>query len=1040
MASPRRRASAAPESPTFGDTFSGTRTMGSPRTLNSTRKSGGGARPDGNATNVRVMVRVRPFSTSEIDQVTSSGGYLQSMIDMPRSDQVQVLDHEKDYVPIKAFNFDSVLWSIPAHQQQSPTGFADQERVYIDTGAIALDAAWEGMNSCIFAYGQTGSGKTHTMMGDPAQIAGGEGCADDLLGLIPRLCRQLFSECAERQEQASRVSIRKSVELDVSFIEIYNEQVKDLLVGAPGKHFVRDAGRFKKKEEEKEDGVERYKAPVDAAALFRRDSGRGMKKEADNTLQVREHPTEGPQVAGVCVYQPASYTEIIELINYGNRERHVAATKMNDRSSRSHAMFRITLRQLSHLEVERAGIGGPKVETSERHANLNLVDLAGSENTKKSGAKGTTMVEAQKINLSLTTLRRCIDALIDKKPQASIPYRDSTLTWLLRQNLGGNSKCFMLATVSPHFLNAHESIRTLEYAMKARTIVNQVRVNEDDTAKMLRDLERRLEDKQKQLLEECATSEQRSELVKELSEAQQHRDELQSRVNDMHRTWEEQQKQIEQVRAQKAIDFFRHARVFGQQAKQLSAVAKEAERQESELARFHEAASSAGHHDIDEMAASLLTNRQEVEQLLRHADQMKQKQAKLQEKERELEQQHERERTELHARIENLLSQQRAEKARGDATLAEVKAAEDGRVQQLAEWYENNSAQMKERHKKQLGQVRTESEELLARLQHDEERRLNRKVQQMTVQLENYRSQVRAERERSAKRMRAVQDAEMSLRNKLAQLRSDREQVEQELAIVRSTTQGSVADLSERLRAESNAAKELEARLQDTEQRTKEDAETGAENAEELREAAEQSTAEAERDRQELARVRALIQRREQACAEPCKKVMEYLSIVESGELPESWTMSDFRQMVDEFTKFRRAVISSRSIPVSAGGYSRPPQVRRSGGLPARVQADAVDGYTAADQVSVSADHATPAAPESPTEEPAPVPPPPSGSKGKGKRQSPSATRSAGRAATPHTSRTSARRSGSRTSGSATARGSVSRSYGQRRNPELSAR
>eukprot|EP01062_Namystynia_karyoxenos_P057813 TRINITY_DN489_c0_g4_i1.p1 TRINITY_DN489_c0_g4~~TRINITY_DN489_c0_g4_i1.p1 ORF type:complete len:1045 (+),score=407.62 TRINITY_DN489_c0_g4_i1:151-3285(+) len=916
------------------------------------KKPVSGPSADATSTNVRVMVRVRPFSSSEIALVKQTpGAYLQSVIDMPRADQVQVLDHEKNYTPMKAFNFDTVLWSVLPEQQKSPCGFADQERVYWETGAIALDAAWEGMNSCIFAYGQTGSGKTHTMMGDPSQIAGGDGCADDQLGVIPRLCRQLYIEMEDRQEHASRVGIRKSVELECTFIEIYNERVTDLLVGAPGTHYVRDGTRFKAKDTEATKGT--YQAPTDAANLFRRDSGR---KKEDDKLQVREHPTEGPQIAGVTVYQPSSYRDIISLINFGNQARSVAETKMNDRSSRSHAMFRIQLRQISYLEVERAGIGGPKVETSERFANINLVDLAGSENTKRSGARGTTMVEAQKINLSLTTLRRCIDALIDKKPSATIPYRDSTLTWLLRQNLGGNSRCFMLATVSPHYSNAHESIRTLEYAMRARSIVNNVRVNEDDTAKMLRDLEKRLEEKQKALLEECASTEERSELMKELQEAQQYKEELQGRIDEMNRQWEQQQRNIQEVRAQKTVDFFRHARAFAEQRKQLSAVSKEAERQERELTHFRGAAESAGHTDFDAMADSLITNRQEVERLLQEAAEMKRKQEELQEKERQLAAQQEKERAELHAQIEKLLSQQREEQMKGDATLAEARQREEDKAHQISGLYETKLAEATRRHEQELQAAREESEELISRLEQEEEAKLSKNTAQMQRQLDVCRQELRAERERSAARMRAVQDAEMRLRAQLDEARNEREKADQELAVMRNSSQGFAASLTAKISEEQEEAQRLVEAIRDCEENMRLDQAQGEAEAEDMRVQAQVAQDEAERDSMELERVKAALRKRQEACEKPCERAREILELIETGELPKHWSIVDFRAMVDQLHACRRAVVASKSFtPAAPGGELRPPALSVPAAMGAGDNAGDFDGYTKADQVPMAA-------------------------------------------------------------------------------------
>eukprot|EP01065_Artemidia_motanka_P020210 TRINITY_DN241_c1_g1_i5.p1 TRINITY_DN241_c1_g1~~TRINITY_DN241_c1_g1_i5.p1 ORF type:complete len:988 (+),score=359.86 TRINITY_DN241_c1_g1_i5:82-3045(+) len=794
-----------PGSPTSG------RPPPSPSAVERRRQS---TNPSASNVNVKVMVRVRPFSDAEIKIVQEQGQYMQSVIDMPRVDQVQMLDHERNYNPKQAFNFDTVLWSVPSSQQQSPIGFADQERVHLETGAIALDAAWEGINSCIFAYGQTGSGKTHTMMGNPASIAGDGGCSEDELGVIPRLCRQLFDEKAEREQSASLIGMSKSVEVELIFIEIYNEQVFDLLVGMEDvRSFVRDKHRFA--DRRKSEAPERDSRRQSAWTSDRRQSAFPEAAPERNVLQVREHPTEGPQVVGVTCCQPTSYKEIMQVINYGNKERHVAATKLNDRSSRSHAMFRITLRQLTHVERERAGIGSPRVDTSERRANINLVDLAGSENTKRSGVTGATMVEAQKINLSLTTLRRVIDALIEKKAGQPIPYRDSTLTWLLRQDLGGNSRCFMLATVSPHHCNAHESLRTLEYAMRARAIVNQVRVNEDDTARMLRDLEKRLEEKQRAMLTEEATEEQKAELQRELDHAKCDAEEVLHRIDSINRKRSEQMEVERELRHQKAKQTLRLAAKAARLQEAAQERSKKVAEQKSELDRIRKAAQDTGHTDVDDLAASLQMKRSEIEKMRLDTETMEQQYRAMQDRERELEQQHEQEKKDLLTTIQALLGNRGKDQEKAGDAVAALEVQKKNKVKELESMYEKRVKAAEDRHAANIDRQRAETQEQYVQLQKELEREHQRQIGMMQRQIDQTRREARDVREESGFKLRGVQDAETELRGQVAWTQREYEKSRADLRLISGMSTQDAAKIEARLHKQQELVAGLTKQLQE---------------------------------------------------------------------------------------------------------------------------------------------------------------------------------------------------------------------------------
>uniref|UniRef100_A0A8C4IIC8 plus-end-directed kinesin ATPase n=1 Tax=Dicentrarchus labrax TaxID=13489 RepID=A0A8C4IIC8_DICLA len=324
--------------------------------------------------------------------------------------------------PAKTFSFDYSYWS---HTTPEDPSFASQNLVYNDIGKEMLAHAFEGYNVCIFAYGQTGAGKSYTMMGK--QEEGQE-------GIIPMLCEDLFEKI---NEDNNKEELSYSVE--VSYMEIYCERVRDLL-----------------------------------------------NPKNKGNLRVREHPLLGPYVEDLSKLAVTSYTDIADLMDAGNKARTVAATNMNETSSRSHAVFTIVFTQKKHdSETDLS---------TEKVSKISLVDLAGSERADSTGAKGTRLKEGANINKSLTTLGKVISALAEvvsskkKKKTDFIPYRDSVLTWLLRENLGGNSRTAMVAALSPADINYDETLSTLRYADRAKNIKCNAVINEDPNNKLVRDL------------------------------------------------------------------------------------------------------------------------------------------------------------------------------------------------------------------------------------------------------------------------------------------------------------------------------------------------------------------------------------------------------------------------------------------------------------------------------------------------------------------------------------------------------------------------
>ncbi|XP_060467698.1 kinesin-like protein KIF16B isoform X4 [Panthera onca] len=323
----------------------------------------------------------------------------------------------------KTFTYDFSFYSADT---KSPD-YVSQEMVFNTLGTDVVKSAFEGYNACVFAYGQTGSGKSYTMMGNSGDS-----------GLIPRICEGLFSQINEttRWDEAS-------FRTEVSYLEIYNERVRDLLRRKSSKTF---------------------------------------------NLRVREHPKEGPYVEDLSKHLVQNYGDVEELMDAGNINRTTAATGMNDVSSRSHAIFTIKFTQ-AKFDSEMP---------CETVSKIHLVDLAGSERADATGATGVRLKEGGNINKSLVTLGNVISALADlsqdaanplvKKKQVFVPYRDSVLTWLLKDSLGGNSKTIMIATISPADVNYGETLSTLRYANRAKNIINKPTINEDANVKLIREL------------------------------------------------------------------------------------------------------------------------------------------------------------------------------------------------------------------------------------------------------------------------------------------------------------------------------------------------------------------------------------------------------------------------------------------------------------------------------------------------------------------------------------------------------------------------
>ncbi|XP_070591030.1 kinesin-like protein KIF3C [Erythrolamprus reginae] len=291
-----------------------------------------------------------------------------------------------------------------------------QADLYDETVRPLIDSVLQGFNGTIFAYGQTGTGKTYTMQGIWAD--------SEKRGVIPISFEHIFTHISRSQNQQYLVR--------ASYLEIYQEEIRDLLA-----------------------------------------------KDQSKKMELKENPETGVYIKDLSSFVTKNVKEIEHVMNLGNQTRSVGSTNMNEYSSRSHAIFVIT------IECSETG---PDGEDHIRVGKLNLVDLAGSERQSKMGTQGERPKEASKINLSLSALGNVISALVDGK-STHIPYRDSKLTRLLQDSLGGNAKTIMVATLGPASHSYDESLSTLRFANRAKNIKNKPRINEDPKDTLLREFQ-----------------------------------------------------------------------------------------------------------------------------------------------------------------------------------------------------------------------------------------------------------------------------------------------------------------------------------------------------------------------------------------------------------------------------------------------------------------------------------------------------------------------------------------------------------------------
>eukprot|EP00927_Polykrikos_kofoidii_P078057 TRINITY_DN74937_c0_g1_i1.p1 TRINITY_DN74937_c0_g1~~TRINITY_DN74937_c0_g1_i1.p1 ORF type:complete len:969 (+),score=183.13 TRINITY_DN74937_c0_g1_i1:522-3428(+) len=388
---------------------------------------------------IKVCVRVRPFISEEI-RGDRSRGRCDLCVDMPSKTAVQLVDlgdmASGKEPTFRTFDFDRCYWS---HNDDHPH-YASQDTLHSEIGETMVRQAIGGYNNCVFAYGQTGSGKSFSVLG---------GQREDR-GLLPRVVEDLFEHFASLEEATCKTL--------VSFLEIYNEQIRDLL------------------------------AP-----------------KGNTRLEVKHHPVLGTFVPGITEAAVASQRDVMDLVDYGGKVRHISETTMNKQSSRSHCIF---------LLKTSVTVGACHTKLSRTH----LVDLAGSERVARSRATGERLVESASINRSLTTLSRVISALATRGGREKPPFRDSKLTYLLKESLAGNSKTVMLAAISPSSIDYEESFSTLKFAQSVKRVQTNAVCNQVSEQKLSDQLKMELEELREQLLQCEAAKDRDAEKIGALQE------------------------------------------------------------------------------------------------------------------------------------------------------------------------------------------------------------------------------------------------------------------------------------------------------------------------------------------------------------------------------------------------------------------------------------------------------------------------------------------------------------------------------------------
>ncbi|XP_061107060.1 kinesin-like protein KIF21A isoform X5 [Conger conger] len=376
---------------------------------------------------VRVALRIRP----QLAREKIEGCHICTFV-TPCEPQV-ILGKDKAFTYDYVFDMDS-----------------QQDAIYANCTEKLIEGCFEGYNATVFAYGQTGSGKTYTM-GTGFDVS----ITDEELGIIPRAVGHLFKGIEERQQAAAEQGRPvPEFKINAQFLELYNEEVLDLF-----------------------------------------DSTRDIEvRKQKSHIRIHEDATGGIYTVGVTTRTVTSEEEMLQCLKLGALSRTTASTQMNVQSSRSHAIFTIHLCQVRVCAPDNEGEMDNRLANGSEEMNefetltakFHFVDLAGSERLKRTGATGNRAKEGISINCGLLALGNVISALGDRSKRAThVPYRDSKLTRLLQDSLGGNSQTVMIACSSPSDRDFMETLNTLKYANRARNIKNRVMVNQDKASQQI---------------------------------------------------------------------------------------------------------------------------------------------------------------------------------------------------------------------------------------------------------------------------------------------------------------------------------------------------------------------------------------------------------------------------------------------------------------------------------------------------------------------------------------------------------------------------
>lgn len=661
------------------------------------------------------------------------------------------------------------LWSCSGRARDGSKPVS-QAAVYETLGRPLLLHALDGYNSTLMAYGQTGSGKTYTMMGG----SDGRNEEGEEAGIIPRLCKDLFHELGNCSFTAS-TGERLSWEVHVRYVEVYCERISDLLnSGAP--------------------------------------------------VSLREEVTQQTAsfvLVGARRVQVESTEELLQALHFGNKYRRTAATRTNEQSSRSHAIFSIELTEVLSFEEP----DGTVASATSKSVTIRLVDLAGSERVGETGVQGQQLKEAKDINLSLFTLGCVIECLSDPKRRSiKPPYRDSVLTKILRDAFGGNSKTTMVCTISPCEKQRSQTAQTLHYAAKARHVLNRPRVKEDPSALELRRANEELLALRRQLDEARRSGQHYDSIEAELRDAKERLHQEQNDARQRRKLMESREAELARRLRELEDQRVGHEQQMAALEREVENARQQQGTREAELRKAHTLAEEYAEKRLKELE----DQRIDSETLLRRREEeLLQKQHNIEEKLRETE-------AESRARIEEM-----------------------HRRQKMLEKELNERLKMSSTQEEKLRELQQRTEDETREL----ELRMRAKDEEWAVQVRNLEATAKnrdAEAEARVKEaLKRLQEAEEEAHVKGMELKRRRIEADEQGRHLREEMQKKEEELNRRLldlhRQSNNRESELNERLSkaeyDLRRRERESLQHQEEAASLRQEAARQSASHREKER-----------------------------------------------------------------------------------------------------------------------------------------------------------------------------------------------